>query len=45
VLSEVQTKCGIRGRTELDEPVSTMNGNENPKEGRQTCLRRGGEMA
>jgi len=45
MLSEVQSKCGVRGRTELHEWVSTMNRNENPKEGRHECLRRGGEMA
>jgi len=38
-------KCWVRGRTELDERVLTMNGNKNPKEGRQACLRRGGKMA
>jgi len=31
-LSEVQRKCGVRGRTELHEWVSTMNRNENPVE-------------
>jgi len=45
MLSEVQSKCGIRGRTELHEWVSTMKGNKNPKEGRRACLRRGGKMA
>jgi len=45
MLSEVQSKCGVRGRTELHERMSTMNTNKNPKEGRQACLRRGGEMA
>jgi len=35
MLSEVQSKCGVRGRTELHERVSTMIGNKNPKEGRQ----------
>jgi len=45
MLSEVQSKCGVRGRTELHERVSTMNRNENPKEGRHACPRRGGEMA
>jgi len=38
-LSELQSKCGLRGRTELHDLVSTMNENENPKEGRQTGLR------
>ena len=32
-LSEVQSKCGVGGRTELHEWVSTKNRNENPKEG------------
>jgi len=45
MLSEVQSKCGVRGRTELHERVSTMNRKKNPKEGRQACVRRGGEMA
>ena len=31
-LSEVQRKCRVRGRTELRERESTMNGNENPME-------------
>jgi len=44
-LSEVQNACGVRGRTELHERVSTMNENENPKEGRLTGLRRGGKAA
>jgi len=43
--SEVQSKCGVRGRTELHERVSTMNRNKNLKEGRQACPRRGGKMA
>ena len=33
MLSEVQSKCGVRGRTELHERVSTKNRNENPMEG------------
>jgi len=45
MLSEVQSKCGVRGRTELHERVSTMNRNKNPNEGRQACPRRGGKMA
>jgi len=45
MLSEVQSKCGLRGRTELHELVSTMNANKNPKEGRHACLSRGGKMA
>jgi len=31
-LSEVQRKCGVRGRTELNERESTMNRNKNPVE-------------
>jgi len=34
MLSEAQSKCGVRGRTELHERESTTNRNENPKEGR-----------
>jgi len=45
MLSEVQSKCGVRGRTELHELVSTMNRNKNPKEVRQVYPRRGGRMA
>jgi len=45
MLSEVQSKCGVRGRTELHERVSTMNGNKNPKAERHASLRRGGKMA
>jgi len=45
MLTEVQSKCGVRGRTELHELVSTMNRNENPKEGRHACPRRGEKMA
>jgi len=45
MLSEVQSQYGVRGRTELHERVSRMNGNKNPKEGRHACPRRGGEMA
>jgi len=33
MLSEVRSKCGVRGRTELHEQVSTMDENENPKGG------------
>jgi len=35
MVSEVQSKCGVRGRTELYERELTKNGNENPKEGGQ----------
>ena len=45
MLSEVQSKCGASGRTELHERVSTTNGNKNPKEGRRSCPRRGQKMA
>jgi len=45
MLSEMQSKCGVRGRTELQERVSRMNRNENPKEGRHAWPRRGGKMA
>jgi len=34
MLSEMQSKCGVRGRTELHEQVSTRNENKNPKEER-----------
>jgi len=34
MLSEVQSKCGVRGRTEHHERESTTNRNENPEEGR-----------
>jgi len=33
MLSEVQSKCGVRGRSEHHERESTTNRNENPKEG------------
>jgi len=45
MLSELQSKCGVRGRTKLHERVTTMNGNKNSKEGRPECPRRGGKMA
>jgi len=32
-LSEVQRKCGVRGRTGLHERESTTNKNQNPVEG------------
>jgi len=35
-LSEVQRKCGVRGRTELHEQESTMNRNKNPVEEGET---------
>jgi len=31
-LSEVHSKCGVRGRTELHERESTKNENKNPVE-------------
>jgi len=31
-VSEVQWKCGVKGRTELHERESTMNTNKNPVE-------------
>jgi len=43
MLSKVQSKCGVRGRPELHEWVSTMNKNKNPKEGRPTGLRGEGQ--
>jgi len=45
MLSEVQSKCGVRGGTELHGWESTKNSNENPKEARPKCHRRGEEMA
>jgi len=45
MLGEVQSKCGVRGRTELHEQVSKKNRTKNPKEGGQMCPRRGGKMA
>jgi len=33
MLSEVESKCGVRGRTEAQERVPTMNGNKNPRRG------------
>jgi len=32
MLSEGQSKCGVRWRTELHDRASTKNENENPKE-------------
>jgi len=45
MLSEVQSKFSVRGRTELHEWESTTNGNKNRKEGRPAGLRRRGEVA
>jgi len=44
-LSEVQRKCGVRGRTELHERESTMNRNKNPLEEGVDPRRRGGVVA
>jgi len=44
-LSEVQRKCGVRGRTELHERASTINRNENPIEEGGDPRGRGGVMA
>jgi len=42
-LSEVQRKCGVKGRTELHERASTMNRNNNPvEEGGRPQRERGG---
>jgi len=43
--SEVQRKCGVRGRTEHHERESTMNRNENPVEEGEDPKVRGGVMA
>jgi len=40
MLSEVQSKCGVRGRTEHHERDSTTNRNENPMERRPRPQRR-----
>jgi len=45
MLSEVQSKCGVRGRTGHYKRESTTNGNKNPEEGRPKGLRRGWNMA
>jgi len=44
-LSEVQRKCGVRGRTELHEQESTMNRNQNPVEEGVDPRGRGGVVA
>ena len=44
-LSEVQRKCGVRGRTELHERESTMNRNKNPVEEGVDPRGRGGVVA
>jgi len=45
MLSEVQNACWLWRRTRVYEPVSTINENENPKEGRPTGLRLGRKVA
>jgi len=45
MLREVQSKCGLRGGTELHEVELTKNRNENPEEVRPTSHSRGGKMA
>jgi len=40
MLSEVQSKCGVRGRTKHQERESTTNRNENPMEVRPRPQRR-----
>jgi len=45
MLSEVESKSGVRGRTELHERVSTKNEKVNPKEARPRGQRRRAEMA
>jgi len=44
-LSEVQRKCWVRGRTELDERESTMNRNKKPVEEGVDHRGRGGVVA
>jgi len=44
-LSEVQRKCGVKGRTEVHELESTMNRNKNPVEERVDPRGRGGVVA
>ena len=44
-LSEVQRKCGVRGRNELHERESTMNRNKNPVEKGVDPRGRGGVVA
>jgi len=44
-LSEVQRKCGVRGRTELHKRESTMNKNKNPVEKGVDPRGRGGVIA
>jgi len=44
-LSEVQRKCRVPGRTELDERESTMNRNKNPVEEGVDPRGRGGDLS
>jgi len=44
-LTEVQRKCGVKGRTELHERESTMQRNKNPMEEGVDHRGRGGEAA
>jgi len=44
-LSEMQRRCGVRGRTELHERESTTNRNKNPVEEGVDPLGRGGGVA
>jgi len=44
MLSEVQSKCWVRGRTEHHERESTTNRNENPKDGRPKPQKRREEL-
>jgi len=44
-LSEVQRKCGVKGRTELHQRESTMNRNKNPMEEGVDPRGRGGDVA
>ena len=44
-LSQVQRKCGVKGRTELHERESTMNRNKNPVEEGVDPRGRGGVVA
>jgi len=44
-LSEVQRKCGVKGRTELHERESTTNRNKNPMEEGVDPRGRGGDVA
>jgi len=41
----MQNPCGVRGKTELHERMSTTNKNEKPEKKRPTGLRRGGKVA